>query len=106
MHGKSVSIVGAHFKSLWVKRSVDADRESLGNFGPAFVSDLYILGHVQAGQVLVNLQEIDRKSMVSGAANWAQNAWNQTQHKWANHVELEEFFEIFLMSCVVILVER
>ena len=46
------------------------------------------------------------KTRLVAAANWAQNAWNQTQHKWANHVELEEFFEIFLMSCVVILVER
>ena len=66
MHGKSISIVGARFKSPWVKRSADADRESLGKFGPAIVSDLYILGHVQAGQVLVDLQEIDRKRMVSG----------------------------------------
>ena len=68
MHGKRASIVGAHFRSHKVKRSADADRKSLGNFGPAFVSDLYILGHVQAGQVLVDLQEIDRKRMVSGGA--------------------------------------
>ena len=49
-----------------MKRSEDTDRESLGKFDPAFVSDLFVLGHVQAGQVLVNLQEINRKSMVSG----------------------------------------
>ena len=59
MHGKAVSIVGAHFRSHKVKRSADADRESLGNFGPAFVSDLFVAGHVQAGQVLVHLQDID-----------------------------------------------
>ena len=59
MHGKGVSIVGAHFRSRWVKQSADTDRESLGNFGPAFVSDLLVEGHVQAGQVLVHLQGID-----------------------------------------------
>ena len=75
MHGKGVSIVDAHFGSHWVKRSADADRESLGNFGPAFVSDLIVLGHVQDGQVRVHLQDIDRKSMVSGAANQAQITW-------------------------------
>ena len=41
-----------------------------------------------------------------GAANRAQNAWNQAQNKWTNHVELEQFFEIFPMSCVVKMVER
>ena len=66
MHGKEASIVGAHFRSHWVKRSADSDRESLGKFDPAFVSDLIVVGHVQAGQVLVDLQEVDRKSMVSG----------------------------------------
>ena len=66
MHGKSVSIVGAHFRSHKVKRSADADRESLGNFGPAFVSDLFVHGDVQAGQARVDLQDIDRKRMVSG----------------------------------------
>ena len=66
MHGQSVSIVGAHARSNWVKRSADADRESLGKFGPAFVSDLPVAGHIEAGQARVNLQGIDRKSMVSG----------------------------------------
>ena len=42
-----------------MKQSADTDRESLGKFDPAFVSDLIILGHVQAGQVLVHLQDID-----------------------------------------------
>jgi len=51
--------VGAHFRSRRVKQSADTDRESLGNFGPAFVSDLFVAGHVQAGQVLVHLQDID-----------------------------------------------
>ena len=46
MHGKGVSIVGAHFRIRWVKQSADTDRESLGNFGPAFVRDLIIIGHV------------------------------------------------------------
>ena len=41
-------------------------RESLGNFSPAFVSDLPVPGHTQAGQVLVHLKEIDRKGVVSG----------------------------------------
>ena len=67
MYGKSVSIVGDYFRSRWVKRSADTDRESLGNFGPTFVSDLSVAGHVQAGQVLVHLQDINRKGMVSGA---------------------------------------
>ena len=66
MHEKGVSIEGAHFKSHWVKRSADTDRESLGKFGPAFVSDLRVPGHVQAGQVLVHLQEVDRKDTVRG----------------------------------------
>ena len=66
MHGKYVSIVGAHFGSHWAKRGADADRKSLGKFGPAFVSDLIVFGHIEASQVLVDLQEIDRKSMVSG----------------------------------------
>ena len=55
MHGKSVSIVGAHFRSHWVKRSANTDLESLGKFGPAFVSDLLVVGHVQAGQTRVHL---------------------------------------------------
>jgi len=66
MHGKGVSIVGAHFRSHWVENSADTDREPLGNFGPAFVSDLLVPRHVQAGQVLVHLQEVDRKDTVSG----------------------------------------
>ena len=66
MHGKYVSIVGAHFGSHWAKRGADADRKSLGKFGPAFVSDPIVFGHIEASQVLVDLQEIDRKSMVSG----------------------------------------
>ena len=41
-------------------------RESLGNFGPAFVSDPPVVSHIQAGQVLVHLKEIDRKGVVSG----------------------------------------
>jgi hypothetical protein len=49
-----------------VKRSADSDRESLGKFGPAFVSDLLVASHIQAGQGSVHLQEVDRKSMVSG----------------------------------------
>ena len=65
-HGKGVSIVGAHFRSHWVKRSAHTDRESFGKFGPAFVSDIPVLGHVQAGQARVHLQEVDRKRMVSG----------------------------------------
>jgi len=67
MHGKGVSIMSLHFRSRWAKRSADADRKSLGNFGPAFVSDLVVLGHVQAGQARVDLQDINRKRMVSGA---------------------------------------
>ena len=55
MHGKEASIVGAHFRSHWVNRSADTDRESIGEFGPAHVSDLLVPGHVQAGQVLVDL---------------------------------------------------
>ena len=57
-----------------MKRSADSDREPLGKFGPAFDSDLSVPGHVQAGQVLVHLQEVDQKGMVSGGANWGQNA--------------------------------
>ena len=49
-----------------MKRSADTDRESLGKFGPAFVSDLLVVGHIEAGQARVHLQGIDRKSMVSG----------------------------------------
>ena len=79
MHGKGVSIMGAHFGSHRVKRSADADRESLGKFGPAFVSDLLVVGHIEAGhieagQARVNLQGIDRKSMVSRGANSTRNA--------------------------------
>jgi hypothetical protein len=59
MHGKAVSIVDAHFRSHWVKQSVDTDRESLGKFGPSFISDLFVPGHVQAGQACIHLQEID-----------------------------------------------
>ena len=43
MHGKGASIVGAHFSSHWVENSANTDRESLGDFGPAFVSDLQVL---------------------------------------------------------------
>ena len=50
-------------------------RESLGKFGPALVRDLFVVRHIQAGQGLVDLQEIDRKDMVSGAANQARNTW-------------------------------
>ena len=74
MHGKEASIVGAHFRSHWVNRSADTDREPLGEFGPAHVSDLLVEGHVQAGQVRVDLQDIDRKRMVSGGANSTRNA--------------------------------
>ena len=74
MHGKGVSIVGYHFKSPWVKRSADTDRESLGKLGPAFVSDLLVVAHVQVCQARVHLQEVDRKGLVSGGANSAQNA--------------------------------
>ena len=77
MYGQSVSIVGAQFRSPWVKRSADADRESLGEFGPAFVSDLLVLGHVQAGQARVHLQEVDRKGLVSGALNWLETHGKQ-----------------------------
>ena len=59
MHRKGVSIVGAHFRSHWVENSADTDRESLGKFGPAFVCDLWVVAHIQAGQVLVHLQGID-----------------------------------------------
>ena len=59
MHGTGVSIVGADLRIRWVKRSADTDRESLGNFGPAFVSDLPVVCHIQTGQVLVHLQDID-----------------------------------------------
>ena len=50
-------------------------RESLGKFGPAFVRDLFVVVHIQAGQGLVDLQEIDREDTVSGATNQAQNIW-------------------------------
>lgn len=66
MHEKGVSIEGAHFKSHWVKRSAETDRESFGKLGPAFVRDLSVLGHAQAGQARVHLQGIDLKDMVSG----------------------------------------
>ena len=46
------------------------------------------------------------EGMVSGATNRGQNAWNQAQNKRTNHVLLEQFYEIFLMSCVVKMVER
>ena len=49
-----------------MKQNADTNRESLGKFGPAFVSDLVVPGHVQAGQVLVHLQDIDRKGTVTG----------------------------------------
>ena len=48
------------------ERSADADHESLGKFDPAFVSDLLVPGHIQAGQERVHLQEVDRKNMVNG----------------------------------------
>ena len=66
MHGKEASIVAAHFRSHRVKQSADTDRESLGKSDPAFVSDLFVAAHVQAGQVLIHLQEVDQKGMVSG----------------------------------------
>ena len=53
-------------------------RETPGDFGPAFVSDLRVAARVQAGQVLVHLQEVDRKSMVSGAANRGQNIFKRS----------------------------
>ena len=81
MHGTGVSIVGAHLRIRWVKRSADTDRESLGNFGPAFVSDLLVPGHIQAGQARVHLQEIDQNDTVTGGSA------NQTQNTWKLHVE-------------------
>ena len=69
MHGKGASIVEAHFRSRWVKQSADTDRESLGKFDPAFVSDVPVRGYIQAGQARVHLQEIDRKGVVSGLLN-------------------------------------
>ena len=62
---------------------------------------------VHACNAGVVLPEIKNKDTVSGAANSAQNAWNQAQNKRTNHaVELEQFFEIFPMSCVVKMVGR
>ena len=55
--------------------------------------------------VLVCKKKVAKK-MVRGSTNWAQNAWNQAQNKRTNHVELEKFFDIFPMSCVVKMVER
>ena len=78
MHGKAVLIVAAHFRSHWVKRSANADRKSLGKFDPAFVSDQRVVPHIQAGQVLVDLQEVDQKSMVSGGLlNWPETHGKQ-----------------------------
>ena len=71
----------------------------------AFITDIVPL-QVECLEGLVQLQEIDRKDRVRGSANWAQNAWKQAQHKRTNHVELEQFFDIFPMSCVVKMVER
>ena len=82
MHGKSVSIVGAHFRIRWVKRSADTDRESLGKFGPAFVSDLPVAGHIEAGQARVDLQEVDRKDTVKGGANRGRNAPKVCASMW------------------------
>ena len=44
-----------------MKRSADTDRESLGNFGPAFVSDLRVRAQIEAGEKLVDLQTSKRK---------------------------------------------
>ena len=82
MHGKEASIVAAHFRSHWVKQSADTDRESLGKFGPAFAIDLLVPGHAQAGQVLVVLQEVDQKGMVSGGAKLARNSCKISCGPW------------------------
>ena len=67
MYGKDVSIVGDYFRSRWVKRSANADRKSLGKFGPAFISDIGVVPDVQAGQACVHLQGTDQKGMVRGS---------------------------------------
>ena len=54
------------FKTQATIQVASVYRETPGDFGPSVVGDLPNIGHVQAGQVLVHLQDIDRKSMVSG----------------------------------------
>ena len=41
-------------------------RETLSNFGPALVGDAIVLGHIEAGNRLVDLQETGRKETVRG----------------------------------------
>ncbi len=64
-----------------MKRSADTDRKSLGEFGPAFVSDVLVVGHVQAGQARVHLQDIDRKYVVRGvrSLNWLETHEKQCE---------------------------
>ena len=87
MHGKGATIVGAQRRSHWLKRSANTDRESLGKFGPAFVSDLPVPGHVQAGQARVHLQEVDQKNLVSGGLNRLKTTAQITQK--VKHKSLE-----------------
>ena len=43
------------FKTQATIQVASVYRETPDDFGPAFVGDVFVIGHVQAGQVLVDL---------------------------------------------------
>jgi len=43
------------------RSAINTNREALGDFGPAFVSDLRVRAQIEAGEKLVDLQTSKRK---------------------------------------------
>ena len=43
------------------RSAINTNREALGDFGPAFVSDLSVSAQIEAGERLVDLQTSERK---------------------------------------------
>ena len=43
------------------RSAINTNREALGEFGPAFDSDLIVLAQIEAGERLVDLQTSERK---------------------------------------------
>ena len=43
------------------RSAISTNRETLGDFGPAFVSDLIVPAQIEAGERLVDLQTSKRK---------------------------------------------
>ena len=51
-----------------MRSDINTNREALGDFGPAFVSDLIVPTQIEADERLVDLRQVNaRKDTVSGS---------------------------------------